>query len=110
MAIFHLSMKAISRGGGRSATGAAAYRSGELILDERTGTVFDFTHKQGVEHAELILPGGATGERAQFWNQVELHHKRGDAVLVREVEVSLPNELNASERLALALAYGRELA
>ncbi len=110
MAIFHLTMKAISRGSGRSATGAAAYRSGELILDERTGIVFDFTHKQGVEHAELILPGGATGDRAQFWNQVELHHKRGDAVLVREVEVSLPNELNAGDRLALALAYGRELA
>ena len=31
MAIFHLSVKVISRGKGKSAVGAAAYRSGERI-------------------------------------------------------------------------------
>ncbi|MES2899047.1 MAG: MobA/MobL family protein [Pseudomonadota bacterium] len=110
MAIYHLSMQAIGRAGGRSATGAAAYRAAEYILDERTGIEHDYTRKQGVEHTELILPGGATLDRGLFWNQVELHHKRGDAVLVREVEVALPSELDANARKTLAVGYARELA
>ncbi|RYF42400.1 MAG: conjugal transfer protein TraA, partial [Cytophagaceae bacterium] len=37
MAIFHLSVKTISRSAGRTATAAAAYRAGVEITDERTG-------------------------------------------------------------------------
>lgn len=88
MAIYHLSAKPISRAQGRSATGAAAYRAGVEITDERTGLVHDYTRKGGVLHSELILPGGGTADRAEFWNGIEAHHKRGDAVLVREVECS----------------------
>ncbi len=58
MAIYHLHAKLISRKAGRSATGAAAYRAGERILDERTGAVHDYTHKQGIEHREIVLPSG----------------------------------------------------
>ena len=110
MAIYHLSAKPISRGAGRSATGAAAYRAGVEITDERTGLVHDYTRKGGVLHSELILPGGGTAERAEFWNGVEVHHKRGDAVLVREIEISLPTELTAEQRKALAVGYARALA
>ena len=94
MAIYHLSAKPISRAQGRSATGAAAYRAGVEITDERTGLVHDYTRKGGVLHAELVLPGGGSADRAEFWNRLEAHHKRGDAVLVREVEISLPTELS----------------
>ncbi|UBU64143.1 MobA/MobL family protein (plasmid) [Acidithiobacillus ferrooxidans] len=110
MAIYHLSAKPISRGAGRSATGAAAYRAGVEITDERTGLVHDYTRKGGVLHSELILPGGGTADRAEFWNGVEAHHKRGDAVLVREVEISLPTELTAEQRKSLAVGYARALA
>ena len=110
MAIYHLSAKPISRAQGRSATGAAAYRAGVEITDERTGLVHDYTRKGGVLHSELILPGGGTADRAEFWNGIEAHHKRGDAVLVREVEISLPTELTAEQRQALAVGYARELA
>ena len=110
MAIYHLSAKPISRTQGRSATGAAAYRAGVGITDERTGLVHDYTRKGGVLHSELILPGGGTADRAEFWNGIEAHHKRGDAVLVREVEISLPTELTAEQRQALAVGYARELA
>jgi len=37
MAIYHLSVKLITRTTGRSATAAAAYRAGEKIHDNRTG-------------------------------------------------------------------------
>lgn len=110
MAIYHLSAKPISRAQGRSATGAAAYRAGVEITDERTGLVHDYTRKGGVLHSELILPGGGTADRAEFWNGIEAHHKRGDAVLVREVEISLPTELAPEQRQALAVGYARELA
>lgn len=110
MAIYHLSAKPISRAQGRSATGAAAYRAGVEITDERTGLVHDYTRKGGVLHSALILPGGGTADRAEFWNGIEAHHKRGDAVLVREVEISLPTELTAEQRQALAVGYARELA
>ena len=95
MAIYHLSAKAVSRGAGRSATGAAAYRAGDRIHDERTGLDFDYTHKSGVLHAELILPGGGNADRTDFWNGLEHHHKRHDAILAREIEIALPGELSA---------------
>lgn len=110
MATFHLSAKPISRSAGRSATGAAAYRAGAEITDERTGQVHDYTRKTGVLHSEIILPEGGTADRSEFWNAIEKHHKRGDAVLSREVEISLPTELTKEERQALAVGFARELA
>ncbi|MEQ6352793.1 MobA/MobL family protein [Ralstonia pseudosolanacearum] len=111
MALYHFSAseKPISRSGGRSATAAAAYRAGARIADERTGLVHDFTRKRGVVSTHLLLPGGRTEERTAFWNRIEAHHKRGDAVLAREVEVALPHELPAGERERLALTLAREL-
>lgn len=41
---------------GRSSTGAAAYRAGEQVIDERTGEVHDYSRKRGVEHAEIVMP------------------------------------------------------
>lgn len=110
MAIYHLSAKAIERAKGRSAIAAVAYRSGSKIKDERTGDEHDYTRKRGIMHAEIMLPGGGTADRAAIWNAVERHHKRGDAVVAREVEVALPSELTATQRLELARAYARELA
>ena len=64
MAIYHLSAKPISRATGRSATGAAAYRAGETITDERTGLVFDYSKKRGIDHSEIMAqpmrPSGHT--------------------------------------------------
>jgi len=110
MAQFHMSVKQISRSTGRSATGAAAYRAAECIVDVRTGEIHDYTRKGGVDAAHLALPGGGTEDRAAFWNRLEQHHKRGDAVLAREFTLALPHELPAKERERLAFDYGRELA
>lgn len=110
MAQFHFDAKPVSRGGGRSATAAAAYRAGVEIVDQRTGVIHDYTRKGGVLYSELVLPGGGTADRAEFWNSVELHHKRGDAVVAREVVVALPFELNAEQQRELLRHYTRELA
>src|SRR3546814_7011929 len=59
MAIFHLSVKVISRAAGRSAVAAAAYRAGERLHDERLDRDHDFRAKSGVEHSEIMLPESA---------------------------------------------------
>jgi len=110
MAIYHLSMKSISRSAGRSAVAAAAYRAAEKISDPRTGEIHDYSRKSGVAKKQLILPGGQQVERADFWGKVETHHKRGDAMLAWEIEVALPDELDRWQRRDLAMDYGRHLA
>ncbi|MFN7152898.1 MAG: MobA/MobL family protein [Acidovorax sp.] len=112
MAIFHLSARApITRASGRSATAAAAYRAGALICDERTGLVFDYRRRHGVLDARIQLPGGRhVADRQQFWNGVEVHHRRRDAVLAREVVLALPTELDADERAELTFGFAREIA
>ena len=110
MATYHLSVHTIGRSAGRSATAAAAYRAGEALTDARTGEHHDYTRKQGVLHCEILLPGGGMIERSTLWNAIELHHKRGDAVLAREVEVSLPIELSPAQRQTLVVGFARELA
>ena len=48
MAIFHCQIKIISRGKGKTATAAAAYRSGTKIVDDEFGETHDYTRKGGV--------------------------------------------------------------
>lgn len=113
MAIYHLSIKAVSRSVGRSATGAAAYRAGCRIADRRTGEIHDYTRRNGVESADMVLPDGApewATDRAELWNAAELAEKRKDACVAREFEVALPSELSPAERRRLALDFAKDMA
>ena len=83
MAIYHLNAKAIGRSQGRSATGAAAYRAAVRIEDTRTGLVFDYSRKRGVDSAEILAPDGAVLDRATLWNLAEHTDKRSDAQVCR---------------------------
>lgn len=112
MAIYHLSVKTISRSAGRSATAAAAYRAGVEITDERTGEIHDYARKRGVESAALILPDKApewAGNRAQLWNAAEQAETRKNSTVAREFEIALPQELTSGERQTLAHDFAREL-
>lgn len=105
MAIFHLSVKVISRASGRSAVAAAAYRAGERLHDQRLDRDHDFRAKSGVEHSEIMLPEGAPerfSDRATLWNEVEVTEKRKDAQLAREVEFAIPREMNQQQGIELA--------
>lgn len=112
MAIYHLSAQIISRKAGRSSTAAAAYRSAERIVDERTGEIHDYTRKGGVSHTEIVMPAGSdwAPTRAELWNAVEAKNKRADSQVAREFLVALPDELDQNQRRELALAFARELA
>ncbi|MDC7694422.1 Ti-type conjugative transfer relaxase TraA [Asticcacaulis sp. DXS10W] len=114
MAIYHLSMKPIARGSGRSAVAAAAYRSGTRLTNERDGLTHDYTRKGGVEHTEIVLPEGVEAnwarDREQLWNAAETAEKRKDARVAREIEVALPHELNADQRLELVREFSQSVA
>lgn len=101
----------ISRSAGRSATAAAAYRAGTLIEDRRTGQVHDYGRRSGIVHAEIMAPENTPTwmmDREALWNAVEAVEKRKDAQLSREVQLALPYELDAAQRLALVRDYVRQ--
>jgi ATP-dependent exoDNAse (exonuclease V) alpha subunit len=105
MAIYHFSAKVISRANGSSAVASAAYRAAERLHDDRLGRDHDFSNKAGVVHSEIMLPEGAPerlNDRATLWNEVEAGEKRKDAQLAREVEFSIPREMNQAQGVALA--------
>ena len=113
MAIYHLSVKAISRSAGRSSTAAAAYRAGCEITDKRTGEVHDYTRKGGIASTDMVLPDGApewATDRSEVWNAAEAAERRKDACVAREFEVALPDELSPEERRRLAVDFAKEMA
>ena len=111
MAIYHLCIKIISRGKGKSAVAASAYRSGEKIKNEYDGIIHDFTRKGGIAHTEILLPQNAPQgflERGTLWNSVEKIEKSKNSQLAREIEVALPKELDREKQINLVREYVKE--
>ena len=111
MAIYHMSVKPVSRSKGRSSTAAAAYRAACKIEDDRTGLKHDYTKKEGVKHTEIITPEGVNiPTRSDLWNMAEAAEKRKDGCTAREYEVNLPYELDEQQRIELAQDFCKQLA
>lgn len=111
MAIYHLSVKVISRSSGRSATAAAAYRAGVLIADSRDGAVHDYRRKAGIVRSFLVVPKAArwAGDRTALWNAAENAERRSNATVAREYQMALPAELSADARRELATRFALHL-
>ena len=108
IAIFHCQVKIIGRTSGRSSVGAAAYRAGEKLKNERDGITHDFTNKRGIVYTEIMLPERAPEaykDRQTLWNAVEKIEKAKDAQTAREVEIGLPTEFTHQEQIRLAREY-----
>ncbi|MGK2740832.1 MobA/MobL family protein [Tepidicaulis sp. LMO-SS28] len=104
MAIYHFSVSTISRAKGRSATAAAAYRSGEALCDDRLRRTFDYRKKRGVIWTGLV-DGNKTEDpsaRERLWNLAEAAEKRKDAKVAREIVLALPDEIPFKENVKLA--------
>lgn len=105
----NLHLNAISRGGGKNAVAAsayrsgssvvacAAYRSGEKLEDERYNKTHDYSKKENVLHAQIITPEHAPEwmkDREKLWNAVEAGEKRKDAQLAKEGVLVLPRNMD----------------
>ena len=106
MAIPHLSHKNFLRSSGKSAVAAAAYRSGEILRDERTDELKDYSRKRGVLHSEILLPKDApewSKDREQLWNAVERREdqstRRAQARVAQEIEIALPHEMTLEQNV-----------
>ena len=115
MAIFIASTKSISRGSGQSAVASASYRAGCELEDKRYGKTHDYSKKQGVMSADIILPtalaaANAEISRSELWNKAEDAEKRVDARVAREWLVNLPHELSEQDRKELAHTFAQTLA
>lgn len=108
IAIYHCSIKIISRGKGKSAVAAAAYRSGEKLINNYDGIVHDYTRKSGIAHTEILLPSHAPPDfqnRSALWNSVEKIEKSKNSQLAREIELAIPKELNREQQISLVREY-----
>lgn len=109
VAIYHCSIKIISRGKGRSAVACAAYRSGTKLTDLATGKIFDYSNKSGVVFFEVLLPENAPTifavDRNILWDAVERKETHSAAQLAREVEVALPCEFTRQEQIDTVREY-----
>lgn len=113
MAIYHMSIKNISRGKGKTAIAAAAYRAGTILTDNETGITHNYAKKSEVIYTEIILPEHAPAEYATreiLWNEVQKIETQDRARLAREWEVALPNELDLNQSKTLVQDFAKSLA
>lgn len=113
MAMYHCSIKNISRSGGKSAVASASYRAGEKLEDLETGLTHDYSKKTEVVYSEIFLCENAPIEyqdRATLWNAVEQKETASNSRLAREWEVALPNELTLEQSKELVRGFAQSLA
>ncbi|KAB2673078.1 hypothetical protein F9K77_07095 [Ochrobactrum sp. LMG 5442] len=104
-ALYHAQAKVFQRSKGRSSVAAAAYRSGTKLTDRRTGEVFDYTNKNHVISSFIMAPTNAPTwafDREELWNRTEAAERKGNAVVAREWEISIPRDIPVNEWEAFA--------
>ena len=107
MAIFHLSIRPISRAKGHSAVAQIAYDTRCKLTDDRTGQKHDWSkHKQDVIAWQIIGPKMTPGELAARAEQAE---RRWDARVGRAMDVALPHELTPKAQWDLLRGFGLQL-
>ena len=107
MAIYHLRAKVIQRSAGQSAVKSASYRHGERLYDERLGRAFCY-RKPDVVHSEILAPEGApewVASRHELWNRAERAETRVNSQPAREIEISLPVELDRDQQVTLIRSF-----
>ena len=115
MAIYHLSVKTVSRSTGRSSVAASAYRAGMKLEDQRTGLVHDFERKGGVletgfafprEFEQALSADVPMDQRRQvLWNMAEAAENRKNSTTAREWEIALPAELPPEAHKSLVSGF-----
>lgn len=111
MAIYHLSVKQVTRGQGKSVVASASYRSATKLTNLYDGVTHDYTKKNWVTHVEVMLPQHVKETKPQYedigtlMNAIELGEKASDARLASEIEIALPQEMTLKQQKALIREY-----
>jgi ATP-dependent exoDNAse (exonuclease V) alpha subunit len=117
VALFWFNIRSLSRAKGANAVAAAAYISREKLRDEQRQRTYDFRRRGGLVHAEILAPQRGSGQsqaavpqRSALWNQAERSERRRNARVAREYQLTLPHELPAADRVALARRFAQDIA
>jgi hypothetical protein len=107
MAIFHLSIRPISRAKGHSTVAQIAYDTRCSLTNDGTGQKHDWSkHKQDLIEWQILGPNMTPGELAARAEQAE---RRWDARVGRAMDVALPHELNPRAHWDLLRGFGLQL-
>ena len=108
IAIYHFSVKIVSRSAGASCAAKAAYIAGEKIRNERDGVAHDYRRKHEVVHKEILLPAGAPEhfrKRSVLWNAAEQKETRKNSQTARSIDAALPREISRTEQIDLVRQF-----
>ena len=111
MALYHFSVKQVSRGKGQTVVNSAAYISGQKLYNDYYGQTHDYTKKSGVVFTEILTPEYVPEhltDREILWNEVEKVEKSKRAQLAYSFDIALQNELTLDENIELAREFCRE--
>ena len=111
MALYHFSIKQVSRGKGQTVVNSAAYISGQKLYNDYYGQTHDYTKKSGVVFTEILTPKYVPErltDRETLWNEVEKIEKGKRAQLAYSFDIALQNELTLDENIELARTFCQE--
>ena len=111
MALYHFSVKQVSRGKGQTVVNSSAYISGQKLYNDYYGQVHDYTRKSGVMFTEILKPDYVPerlSDRETLWNEVERAEKGKRAQLAYSFDIALQNELTLEENTQLAREFCQE--
>ena len=111
MALYHFSVRHVSRGKGQMVVASAAYISGQRIFDSYYNKIHDYTSKSGVVFTEILTPEYVPErltDRETLWNEVEHVERNNKAQLAYSFDIALQNELTLEENIRLAKEFCQE--
>ena len=111
MALYHFSVRHVSRGKGQMVVTSAAYISGQRIYDGYYNRIHDYTSKSGVVFTEILTPEYVPErltDRETLWNEVEHVERNNRAQLAYSFDIALQNELTLEENIRLAKEFCQE--
>ena len=95
MALYHFSVRHVSRGKGQMVVASAAYISGRRIFDSYYNKIHDYTSKSGVIFTEILTPEYVPErltDRETLWNEVEHVERNNKAQLAKQSSHVRANE------------------
>ncbi len=110
MALYHFSVRHVSRGKGQMVVASAAYISGQRIYDGYYNKIHDYTSKSGVVFTEILTPEYVPErmtDRETLWNEVEHVERNNKAQLAYSFDIALQNELTL-RKIRLAKEFCQE--
>ena len=108
MALYHFSVKQVSRGKGQTVVNSAAYISGQRLYNDYYGQTHDYTKKSGVVFTEILTPEYVPerlSDRETLWNAVEKAERGKKAQLAYSFDIALQNEFSMQENIDLARQF-----